>query len=152
MQLFHLKNENAFIDLGRLLVQSVMIGKPVNVETCKICLGEIGVLTKSSITPLMLKKNPQIVHWVEKLTRFSEYRLQNGTELSTVSKTIRERANSTLTALKNVMKFDGNHDEFMPWFLESSRLFQEITRNMSKEDISQLTIDPEIEFLEKGTL
>lgn len=129
------------------MLDSVRFGRTPNDVVCTICLNEIRVMSKSTLTPLMLKKNPQIVHWVWKLCHYSEH---DGQEVSSKSQTIREAAIGTLRGLKMVLKFNDCDEQFINWFFESAKLFQELTRHLSHEQRTQLTIDPEIELLNQS--
>lgn len=144
-----LKNENNFIDLGRSLVQSIRAGH-LSFNTCKICLGEMRSLSKGALTPLMLKKNPHTVQWVAKLCRYSEYSQQDNERLSTRSKNVRSLAKATLNAFKTVMNYNASNEQFMIWYFNSVKLFEDLTRNMSDIERRQLTIDPEIDFLKQN--
>lgn len=110
------------------------------------------VLTKGSITPLMLKKNPQIVQWVSKLCRYSEYNVQEDEELSVNSQRVRKLAEKTLDAFKTVMDFKGSNIEFMPYVWNSFKLFNDLTKDMSEVERRQVAIDPEIEFFKQSIL
>lgn len=144
-----LKYENHFIDLGRTLVQSIKIGM-LSIDTCKLCLSELLFMAKGTITPLMLKKNPNIVQWVSKLCRFSESNAQHFETLLPNKESIRELAKTTLDAFKNVMNFTGTDDEFVLYVFNSAKLFFELTRDMSEVERRQLIIDPEIEFFNQS--
>lgn len=145
-----LKQENHFIDLGRSMLDSVRIGRSMNVDACKICLHEMRVMSKVALTPLMLKKNPQIVHGVWKLCQYSDYELQDGQQVSSKSRTIQMAAIGTLNALKRVLQYNDCQEQFLTWFFESAKLFQELTRHLSDKQRTQLTIDPETELFKQS--
>lgn len=147
-QLLMLKYENKFIDLGRALVQSIEVGK-FEYGVCKVCLVEMVSMIKfEMLTPLMLKKNPEIVKWVEKLCHFTERkRLSCGQFISEESRSIRSLSTEALNSFKKLMNFDRTNDEFMQFFYDNVKLFHELTANIPHIQKRQLTIDPELNLM-----
>lgn len=149
MQLMMLKFENQFINLGRALVQSVGMGH-FNYRVSKVCLHELMAMVKTHmVTPLMLKKNPEIISWIAKLCRFmDEKRSSRGqANISEDSQRIRAESKMLLNSMKALMDFDGSNDAFMEFFYENVKLFHELTTNISNIEKRQLTIDPELNLM-----
>lgn len=150
MQLLMLKNENQFIDLGRALIHSIEMGQ-LNYNVCNVCLAELLTMTKCKmLTPLMLKKNPEIVEWIAKLCRFTDKKRRSSRRRANPSKQcqqIRAASNTLLNSLKMLMDFNGPNNAFVSFFEENVKLLHELTANMEHIDKRQLTIDPELNLM-----
>lgn len=154
LQSMRLKYENQLIDLGRALISSVKMDQ-LNYDVCQVCLTEMIAMTKfNMLTPLMLKKNPAIVHWIAKLCRFTDNKRQPTRSrrsrvraiISEQSQQIRNASSTLLNAWKILLDFDGSNGSngaFMTFFYENVKLFHELTANMPYTEKRQLTIDPE---------
>lgn len=137
------------MDLGGTLIQSVKIGR-FNYLMSIICLGELkSMMRQKLITPLMLKKNPEVVKWIAKLCRFTdENRSARGeASISAHSQQIRIASKSLLNMMKVLMDFDGPNDVFMEYFSDHVKLFTELTTNLTDTEKRQLTIDPELDLM-----
>lgn len=101
------------------------------------------------MTPLILKKNPEVVNWIAKLCRFTdESRLSRGqAEISEHSQRIRAHSKMLLNSFKMLMDFDGPNDAFMEFFYDNVQLFHELTRHIPNIEKRQLTIDPELNLM-----
>ncbi|XP_031625730.1 uncharacterized protein LOC116342320 [Contarinia nasturtii] len=138
-----IENENRLIDLGRILIRSMQIGKS-DLLKCQIILSEMFQLSKKRITPLMLKKNPEIVYNVLKLCNYADVnKPSDKTDRSKSCLRTRKNATTTLNGFKTVMGFNGTNRQFLNWFNESVKLFHELTSKMSKNERRQVIFDPE---------
>lgn len=150
MQTMLIKYENQFIDLGRALIRSIKLDQ-WNYDVCKVCLAELTTMAKfKMLTPLMLKKNPQIVNWIAKLCRFTDKKQRSSRRQanpSTKCQQIRTESKTLLNSLKMLMDFHGTNDAFMAFFHETVKLLHELTADMEHTEARQLTIDPELNLM-----
>lgn len=103
-----MRQEVLFVDLGRTLIQSVEIGR-FDYPVCIICLGELIAMVKQKmLTPLMLKKNPEIVNWIAKLCRFTDKNrsARGEASISEQSQRIRIESKRLLRMMMVLMDFD----------------------------------------------
>lgn len=146
-----IKYENQFIDLGRALVRSVLKDQ-LNYDVCEVCLAELTTMAKCKmLTPLMLKKNPQIVDWIAKLCRFTDKMgrssRRQASRPSKKCQQIRAASKTLLNLLKVLMDFNGPNHAFVAFFHENVKLLQELTVDMEHTEKRQLTIDPELNLM-----
>lgn len=138
-----------FMDLGRTLIQSVEIGR-FDFPVAIICLSELtGMMKQKMITPLMLKKNPEIVKWIGKLCRFTDKSRSTREEASITvqGQQVRIESKRLFNMLKVRMDFVGPNDVFMEHFADNVKLFNELTTNLTDKEKRQLNIDPELSLM-----
>lgn len=131
------------------MIQSVEIGR-FNYFVCILCLSELGMMIRDKmLTPLMLKKNPDVVIWIAKLCRFSDERPSTRGQANVLEhrQQVRTVSRSILNLLKELMGFDGSNQAFSEYFSENVKLFRELTTNMTDIEKQQLTIDPELNLM-----
>ncbi|XP_055308221.1 uncharacterized protein LOC129572303 [Sitodiplosis mosellana] len=141
--------ENRFIGLGKIIIRSVQTGK-CELLKCEICLGEMYLLSEKMLTPLMLKKNPEIVRGVSKLCRYTVTDKRRPGQSRTECSKIRSYANKTFGGFKTVMGYKNEegsknvtNEEFFQCFNDSVKLFHELTACISDDERRRLTDDPE---------
>ena len=129
--------EQKLIDLDLAIKQSLHFENPV-MSKCLEALGELNAL---AVTPLMLKKQPDIVETIRKVRKYIGPESSSEAEAANLAQEIRLKANQVFMKLQSTFATPEGGN-FWEDFENQVSAFRNATAGMPKEKLMTLVTEP----------